>query len=51
MINVLSKFSFHANREESLWKRKEAEHGHSISKGVITALKTFTIVPIPRHWS
>lgn len=32
MINVLSKFSFHANREESLWKRKEAEHGHSIFK-------------------
>lgn len=32
MVNVLSKFSFHANREESLWKRKEAEHGHSIFK-------------------
>lgn len=32
MINVLSKFSFHANREESLWRRKEAEHGHSIFK-------------------
>lgn len=29
---MLSKFSFHANREESLWKRKEAEYGHSIFK-------------------
>lgn len=51
MINVLSKFSFHANREESYGSGKKPNMDILSSKGAMTVLKTFTIVPIPRHWS
>lgn len=32
MINVLLKFFFYVNREESLWKWKEVEYGYFIFK-------------------